>query len=384
MRILHLGDVHLGSGLQYGKDDESGMNTRLRDWLETMVKIKELAFKQNVDAVTFSGDAFKDRKPTPQLLSYFIDWLKSFEQIPVVMIVGNHDLNGDGSIGPVDLIGSLSLAYVSNSPEILNVPTKSGILQVVTMPTFSKSTFLQNDEFKSLPIDELNALMAQKAGDVIRYLADQLNPNEKSILALHGTVAGSVNGSERSMMMAQEPIFALQDVALPKFDYVALAHVHRHQVLPTLPGQPPVVYSGSIERVDFGEMEPKGVVIADLETHSWEFVDLNTRLFDEVDLNPEEIPDVSGKVVKAKIKTDIETAKMLSAAQITKQLYANGASFVAGVQIEVERETRARDAEMTEHMSIPEAIGRYFEQQPDLAERKERLMAKVAELEVVA
>jgi len=384
MRILHLGDIHLGSGLQYGKDDEGGMNSRLRDWLESMATIKILAFEKKVDAVIFAGDAFKDRKPTPQLLSYFISWLKSFNPIPVVMIVGNHDLNGDGSMGPVDLIGSLSIAYTSNKPEILRIPTRSGVLQVVTMPTFSRSTFLQQDEYKDVPIDELNTIMADKAGQIIRYLADQLDPKLHSILTLHGTVSGSVNGSERSMMMAQEPIFALHDIALPQFDYVALAHVHKHQELPTLTGQPSVVYSGSIERVDFGEMEDKGVVLADLETRKWEFVDLDTRPFVQINLDPDDIPIVSGSVVKATIKTDIETAKTISASQITKQLYAAGASFVAGVQIEVERETRARDAEMTEHMSIPEAIARYFEQQPDLKERKDRLMTKVGELEVVA
>lgn len=385
MRILHLGDTHLGSGLQYGKDDESGLNSRLRDWLLTMVKIKEIAFEQNVDAVVFAGDAFKDRKPTPQLLSYFISWIKSFGSIPVTMIGGNHDLNGDGSIGPVDLIGSLGIAYTSNKPEILKIPTRSGILQNVTMPTFSRSTFLQQDEYKDVPIDELNAIMSYKAGQIIRYLAEQLDPSLPSILTLHGTVSGSVNGSERSMMMAQEPIFALHDIALSQFDYVALAHVHRHQELPTIPGQPPVVYSGSIERVDFGEMEPKGVVIADLELRKWEFVDLNTRPFVQINkLSLGSFEGVKDAVVKAIIQTDIETAKTLNASQITKNLYANGASFVAGVQIEVEREVRARDSEMTEHMSIPEAIERYFDQQPDLTARKERLMSKVGELEVVA
>jgi len=385
MRVLHLGDIHLGSGLQYGKDDESGMNSRLRDWLDTMNRIALLA--QKVDAVIFAGDAFKDRKPAPQLLSYFIKWLRKMAQYaPVVLMDGNHDINGNGEVGPVELFEDIQIpnVYVSSHPEILNIPNKSGTLQVLTMPTFSKSTFLQQDEYKDVPIDELNTIMADKAGQIIRYLAEQLDPKLPAVLTLHGTVSGSINGSERSMMMAQEPIFALHDIALPQFDYVALAHVHRHQELPTLPGQPPVVYSGSIERVDFGEMEPKGVVIADLKPRKWEFVNLNTRPFMQIDLKPGDIPDVTGVVVKTTIKTDIETAKTISAAQVTKQLYAAGAHFVAGVQIEVERETRARDSEMTEHMSVPEAIARYFEQQPDLVARKERLMVKVAELEVVA
>lgn len=362
------------------------MNSRLTDWLDTMNKIADVVRNDyDIQAVVFAGDAFKDRKPSPQLLSYFIQWVKDIaKHVPIVMIVGNHDLNGDGSIGPVELIGSLGIpgVYVSSHPEILKISRRDGILQVVTMPTFSKSIFLQNDEYKDMPIDELNALMADKVGQIIRYLADQLDPGDPAILTLHGTVSGAVNGSERSMMMAQEPIFALHDIALPQFSYVALGHVHKHQALPTLPGQPPVVYSGSIERVDFGELESKGVVIVDLDEEKWEFVDLNTRPFLQVALNLNEIPNVKGAVVKATIQTDIETAKTLSAAQITKQLYAAGAHFVAGVQIEVEREIRTRDAGMTEHMSVPEAIGRYIEQQPELSARKDRLMAKVGELEV--
>lgn len=391
MRILACADIHLGSGLQYGRDDATGTNSRMADWLDTMDNITDIAVENQVDAVIFAGDLFKDRRPTPQLLAYAIRWLNGFYPCPIVLIVGNHDLNGDGSMGPVELMALLESEkiYVSSQPEILTVSTKSGELQVVTMPTFSTSTVKQYDEFRGLPVDQLNTMLAQKGTDIIRYLADQLDPGLPAILALHGTVSGAVNGSERSMMMAQEPIFALHDIALPQFSYVALGHVHRHQALSTLPGQPPVVYSGSIERVDFGELEPKGVVIADFgvpgavypKPTKWEFVDLNTRPFVQIDLDPKNIPDVGGAVVKATIQTDLETAKTLSTMQISKQLYEAGASFVAGVQIEVERETRTRDAGMTEHLTTSQALGRYIEQQPDLAARKDRLIAKIAELE---
>jgi len=74
----------------------------------------------------------------------------------------------------------------------------------------------------------------------------------------------------------------------PHFDYIALGHIHRFQDLN--PGaQPPVVYPGSIERVDFGEAhEEKGFVVAEVshgETHyTWRklairpFLDLSVTL----------------------------------------------------------------------------------------------------------
>jgi exonuclease SbcD len=70
-------------------------------------------------------------------------------------------------------------------------------------------------------------------------------------------------------------------------DYVALGHIHKHQDL-SKGGQPPIVYPGSIERIDFGEVrEKKGFVLADVAKGNtkWQFVTLKTRRF--VDLNIE-------------------------------------------------------------------------------------------------
>ncbi len=48
----------------------------------------------------------------------------------------------------------------------------------------------------------------------------------------------------------------------PRLDYVALGHIHKAQNL-NEGGQPPVIYPGSIERVDFGEVsDDKYFVIA--------------------------------------------------------------------------------------------------------------------------
>ena len=51
----------------------------------------------------------------------------------------------------------------------------------------------------------------------------------------------------------------------PRLDYVALGHIHKPQNL-NPKGHPPVIYPGSIERVDFGEAEDdKFFIVADVE-----------------------------------------------------------------------------------------------------------------------
>src|SRR5690606_41822083 len=70
------------------------------------------------------------------------------------------------------------------------------------------------------------------------------------ILTAHFTVSGAVIGSERSIMLGRDVAVGLSSVADPRWDYVALGHIHKHQVLTQgRVDTPPVVYSGSIEQI---------------------------------------------------------------------------------------------------------------------------------------
>jgi len=85
------------------------------------------------------------------------------------------------------------------------------------------------------------------------------------------------------------------------FDYVALGHVHRFQDM-NPDGYPPVVYPGSIERVDFGEVrEEKGFVVAEVskgETHyTWR--KLAIRPFLDLSITLEEGDPVREKLLAA-------------------------------------------------------------------------------------
>ena len=69
----------------------------------------------------------------------------------------------------------------------------------------------------------------------------------------HAHLFGAKIGAERFLTMGNDPMHDLQSFDLPSIDYVALGHIHKHQVLHY--ANPPVVYAGSIDRVDFGEQE---------------------------------------------------------------------------------------------------------------------------------
>jgi DNA repair exonuclease SbcCD nuclease subunit len=103
-----------------------------------------------------------------------------------------------------------------------------------------------------------------------------------TILACHYTVRGAQLGgySGRALFM-QEIQIPLSVVTQPAFDYVALGHIHQHQDL-SRGAQPPVLYPGSIERVDFSEeKEERGFILADISPgqSTWLHVPTPSRPF---------------------------------------------------------------------------------------------------------
>ena len=65
------------------------------------------------------------------------------------------------------------------------------------------------------------------------------------------------------MVVGRDPIILLSNIAQPVLDYVALGHIHRQQILSQ---NPPVVYAGSLDRLDFSdENEEKGFYVVNIE-----------------------------------------------------------------------------------------------------------------------
>jgi exonuclease SbcD len=122
---------------------------------------------------------------------------------------------------------------------------------------------LTREESKNLSLDQLNQRLEQALSSVIATQVSKIDPKLPAILAAHVWVSGAKVGSERSMVIGQEHALLLSDIAQPAFDYVALGHIHKHQVLND---NPPVVYPGSLERLDFGEeKDEKGFYVVELD-----------------------------------------------------------------------------------------------------------------------
>lgn len=291
MKIIHFADFHLGVE-NYGRiDPASGLSSRFLDFLSSFDKLVDYALENSVDLVLFCGDAYKSRDPSQTQQREFAKRIKRLSdgKIAVFLLIGNHDLpNAIGRATTTEIFNTLAVenVYVANRPDIYKVKTTgSGIIQIVALPWLRRSILLSKEDSKNLDFDELNKRMQQKLTGIIKNKAKKLDPGLPSILAAHVWVSGARIGSEESMTIGQEHVLLPSNVANPAFDYIALGHIHRHQVLSD---NPPLVYSGSLERLDFGdENDDKGFYLVDIKADkksgkrqvSYEFHPLNGRRF---------------------------------------------------------------------------------------------------------
>lgn len=314
MKLVHLADVHIGVE-NYGRvNPQTGLHTRLEDFLRALDEAVEYALTAAADLVVFAGDAFKTKDPTPTQQREFARRINRLagRGIPCVLVVGNHDMaNRFGEAHALDIYDTLALKniHVASRPDMMTIPTRHGIVQVATLPWASRSGLLTGPSGSDLTLEAVDRLLAAKVRGIVDGLAARVDPEHPALLSAHVSLDRALAGSEAHMMIGRGFNLSLDDILRRPFAYVALGHIHKHQ---SLHDDPPVVYSGSVERVDFGEeKEDKGFVVVDFEgTHvrNWEFIKLSTRPMITVKVDTTEADDPTAAIVAAINRQDIAGA----------------------------------------------------------------------------
>lgn len=291
LKLLHLSDIHLGSGFSHGRTNpETGLNTRFEDFVATLSRCMDAAIDQAVDLVLFGGDAFPDATPPPVVQQAFAQQFRRLvdAQIPAVLLVGNHDQHAQGQGGAsLCIYRTLGIPgfVVGDRLETHRIQTRGGPVQVVTLPWLTRATLLTRPETEGLSMGEVGEMLLDRLRVVLEAEIRQLDPQIPAVLLAHVMTDTARFGAERFLAVGKGFTVPMSLLARPCFDYVALGHVHQHQVLCQ---QPLMVYPGSIERVDFSEeKEDKGYAMVSLAkgTAEMTFCPLPTRAFKTVSVN---------------------------------------------------------------------------------------------------
>ena len=404
LKILHFADLHLGVET-YGRiDSATGLSSRLLDFLKALDQVVDYAVENRVDLVLFCGDAYRSREPTQTQQREFAKRISrlSTSSIPIFLLVGNHDLpNAIGRATTTEIFDTLAVknVYVSNRPEVYRIPTNSGTVQIASLPWPRRSALLTKEGTKNLTFDQINQRLQQVLTNVIAVSISKLDPGLPAILAAHVWVSGAQVGSERSMTIGQEHALLVSNVANPAFDYVALGHIHKHQVLNS---NPPVVYSGSLERLDFSEEgDDKGFYLVEIDPDretgkrlvSFDFHKVTGRRFLTININIEpQDTEPTAIVLKAiaeqhdKVKDAIVRLSISLPAESEGQLRdsdirdAMKEAHYFTIAKDIKRETRLRLVKWTAEEITPlDALKAYLESKKVASERA-KLLLKYGEM----
>ena len=400
IRMVHFADTHIGVE-NYGRiDPQTGISSRVLDFIRRLDEMIDFAVDNDADIAIFAGDAFKSRNPNPTLQREFARRIKRLaEQCPAVLLVGNHDLPAmTQKASSVEIFRTLEVPNITvgRSDKVHWIETKRGPLLVATVPYPMRQRFLSREDTYGATLTEIDQMLeaevTRKVMDLVQEVreAQEANPGTPAVLTGHFSVGGAKYGSERSMMLGRDVLVLKSALMDGVWDYVALGHIHYHQNLTANDAHlPPVVYSGSMERVDFGEEgDAKGFCWVEVERGNtqWEFVELAARPFVTVRVDARNTDDptgtvisaierhnVSDAVVRVLINTTPENDTQVRDREIVAAL--DEASYVAAIQHDIERVARTRlDGASPEELTPAELLERYLNGKEVSPERAEVLM----------
>ena len=406
MRILHFSDLHIGVE-NYGQTDpETGLSTRLADFLSSLDEVVEYALTEDVDLVLLAGDAYKGRDPSQTHQREFAKRLSRLSEasIPSFLLVGNHDLpNAVSRATAVEIFQTLQVPYLQVGSNLQNytIPTKSGPLQILAVPWPRRSGILSREESRGLTIEEVRQAVQDRMTQAIYARAESLDPDVPAILTGHVTVNGATVGTERSMMLGQDHVLLAGDIGRPQVDYVALGHIHKHQILRN--ENPFMAYSGSLQRVDFSEEgDDKGFCVVDLDPAApqgkrltdFDFHRLDARRFVTVDVTvPVGDPDPTSAVVRGIARKDVVGAVVRVRVTLPSEVEAqlrdsdirdalSEAHYIAAINRESPQEARRTrlDAESAKDLQPMEALRLYLESRGVEPERQGKMLRHAEEL----
>mgnify|MGYP001794958618 CR=1 FL=1 len=314
VKILHLSDIHMGSGFSHGRiNPQTGLNTRLEDFALALKRCVDGAIAQNVDLVLFGGDAFPDATPPPYIQQIFAREFCRLvaANIPTVLLVGNHDQHAQGSGGAsLYIYRTLGVPgfIVGDTLTTHRIETQRGPIQIVTLPWLTRSTLLTRPETQGLSMGEVGELLLERLRVALEGEIRRLDSDIPTVLLAHLMTDTARYGAEKFLAVGKGFTVPMAILARDCFDYIALGHVHKYQQVNQ---SPLAIYPGSMERVDFNEeKEEKGYLIVEVEKGkvAAEFCQLPARAFKTLDINLTDAEDPQAKLLAALAQESLSEA----------------------------------------------------------------------------
>lgn len=241
MKFIHTSDLHIGKTV-----NEISM---LEEQGEVLRQVREIAVEEKADAVVIAGDVYDRQIPSAEAVVLLDDFLTALlgENIPVIMISGNHD-SGE-RVAFADRILQKQGLYIAGGYD--------GTLKQVTFEDeWGRVTFV------CMPFVKPAVATVE---EMLSRTPMTLDLMSRRVLVTHYFVTGE-DGKEPELSDSETSVNVggLDNVPAAMFgcfDYVALGHIHKRQKI----GAGQVWYAGAPLKYSFSEVnQKKGVNVVTL------------------------------------------------------------------------------------------------------------------------
>jgi DNA repair protein SbcD/Mre11 len=258
LSFIHAADLHLDSKMEGLTAAHPEMKTRLQEsTFEALQRLVQYAISYKVDFILLAGDIFDSNRQSLKALVALREACKELRaaQIDVYMQYGNHD-------------------YTGNKP-VMMYPDNVHIFQSEQVETFIHSK-------NKVPAAAIHGFSytARHVNTRVSKQYQSVGDNMYQIGMLHGSI---MTGGPEDVYAP----FTIEDLKQADFDYWALGHIHKREILTE---QPPIIYPGNIQGRHRKETGEKGCYLVELEGQSstLTFLPLQAIRFEEVTFSVKE------------------------------------------------------------------------------------------------
>lgn len=319
MKLIHTADWHLC--------DRLGRIDRTHDLQRRVEKVAELCLDHRIDVLLIAGDLFSEQASIDQMTESFNHIKSTFDPFfrnngTILAITGNHDRDGKINMVRAGMTLASPVAgkngilpsgrmYLINgrATALLQDQTGQRIQFVLTPYPFSSRYDLSATDYRSK--EEENRLLHAHVVDWLQKKSQELDSTLPTVLCAHLNVRGSSAHTLYKMSERDDILFSVAELN-PMWSYLALGHIHQPQ---ELGGSPHIQYSGSLDRLDFGEThQDHGVTLVDIDgsgtarTHRLQLAptSFHTITMDDpakdIDLLLEQYPDREHAIVRFRME----------------------------------------------------------------------------------
>ncbi|MGL5435353.1 MAG: exonuclease SbcCD subunit D [Lachnospiraceae bacterium] len=251
MKLLHTSDWHFGI--------LAGSSPMEEDQRFFLKQLYEIIKSEDVDVILCAGDVYDTSVSNAAAIALYNeaatticrDLGKSF-----VIIAGNHD--GAARLASCRELLEQSGLYVTGRLTRDIKPVVFDQVAIYPIPFFNR------DEVIALFPEYKDTIRSQETAAMVvcDYIREEMNRTKRNIIMSHSLIVNAeLSESDRSARIGQAA--AVSKDVFHDFDYVALGHIHKPQVITEQ-----IRYCGSPVKFSFGkeESQEKGVVIIDTKT----------------------------------------------------------------------------------------------------------------------